>query len=295
MREEEISIKALVVCPTGIGTSKMLASRIKKEIFGIDLIEIKSIKEIQQEVNLKSYDLIISTVKLPFIDIDYILVSPLLTEENIVTIRNYVSNNIESLTENKHYLTAPKKAPLTSSKSTAITEVLTELKDVQSSIEAVLKNFRVYRMSDLEDYERILQEMVRSAEKENLLTHAKDVMDSLKNRERKGGLGIPGTGMALYHCRSEYVHELIFQVSHLEKAVLVKGMDGNNMYMKNLLLMLAPEELSVKKQEIVSLISTSLIENQEAIMIFSSANEEMIRERLETIFLDYLYTNLIRE
>ncbi len=45
MREEEISIKAVVVCPTGIGTSKMLASRIKKEIMEINVVEIKSIKE----------------------------------------------------------------------------------------------------------------------------------------------------------------------------------------------------------------------------------------------------------
>ncbi|MGG4201595.1 hypothetical protein [Peribacillus frigoritolerans] len=64
--------------------------------------------------------------------------------------------------------------------------------------------------------------------------------------------------------------------------------------MKNLLLMLAPEELSVKQQEIVSLISSSLIESNESIMIFSSSDEEMIRRRLEAIFLDYLYTNLIK-
>ena len=66
------------------------------------------------------------------------------------------------------------------------------------------------------------------------------------------------------------------------------------MSMKNLLLMLAPEELSVKQQEIVSLISSSLIESNESIMIFSSSDEEMIRRRLEAIFLDYLYTNLIK-
>ena len=66
------------------------------------------------------------------------------------------------------------------------------------------------------------------------------------------------------------------------------------MYIKNLLLMLAPEELSVREQEIVSLISTSLIESNEAIMIFSSSNEEMIRTKLEAIFLDYLHNNLIK-
>ncbi|MGG1675601.1 BglG family transcription antiterminator [Neobacillus sp. NRS-1170] len=293
MQEEDLSIRALVVCPTGIGTSKMLASRIKKEIIGIDSIEIKSIKEIQQQGNLYSYDVIISTVKLPFIDMDYILVSPLLSEENILTIKDYLRNNIDNLTKKKNYLKSVQKKVSTTSR--AIVEVLQEMKAIHDSIQAVLKNFIVYRMKDLEDYELILHEMVRKAEKDKLLTHVKDVMDSLKNREKKGGLGIPGTDMALYHCRDENVHELIFQITHLEKPTLTMGMDGNNMYMKNLLLMLAPEYLSAKEQEIVSLISTSLIENKEAIMIFSSSNEELIRARLETIFLDYLQTNFIKE
>jgi mannitol operon transcriptional antiterminator len=101
--------------------------------------------------------------------------------------------------------------------------------------------------------------------------------------------------MGLFHCRSEHVRKLIFQISHLEKPCLVRGMDGKDMYMKSLLLILAPEDLSAREQEIVSLISTSLIENNEAIMIFSSSNEEVILERLEKIFLDYLHTNLIKE
>ena len=132
-------------------------------------------------------------------------------------------------------------------------------------------------------------------EKEKLLTNGEDVLTSLKERESKGGLGIPETRMALFHCRNKHVQELIFQIAHLEHPLLVKGMDGKDMFIKNLLLMLAPEELAVREQEIVSLISTSLIENNEAIQIFSSANEEMIRERLEAVFLDYLHTNIIKE
>ncbi len=296
MREEKLSVDALVVCPTGIGTSKMLASRIKKEIIGIDHIEIKSIKEIQEQ-DVKSYDLIISTVKLPFLEIDYILVSPLLTEDNIGTIKNYLKNNIETLTEKRDYLPPPPaKVPSTHLvENAAITDVLQQLKDVQESIVALLTNFRVYRMPHVNDHEMVLEEMVRIAEEEQLLKSAKDVLVSLKERERKGGLGIPGTLMGLFHCRDANVHKLIFQISHLDEPLRVKGMDGKNMDMKNLLVLLAPDELSVREQEIVSLISTCLIENNEAIMIFSSSNEEMIRNKLESIFLTYLHKNIIKE
>ncbi|MFZ7946968.1 BglG family transcription antiterminator [Neobacillus sp. 19] len=297
LREEKLPIHALVICPTGIGTSKMLASRIKKEIPGIDHIEIKSIKEIQRKDQIKDFDMIISTVNLPFLDVDYMLVSPLLTEENIAAIRQFLRDNIETLTENKRYLASLSKeiSKAGSVTKTGITEVLEELKVVQHSIEAVLKNFRVYRVPHRNDHDQIIAEMVRKAEKDHLMTNRKAVLASIKERERKGGLGIPGTGMALFHCRDPHVHELIFQITHLEQSLVVKGMDGKDMKMKNLLLMLAPEELAVREQEIVSLISTSLIENHEAILTFSSANEAMIRTRLESIFLDYLYTNIIKE
>ncbi|MFK4996651.1 PTS sugar transporter subunit IIA [Bacillus sp. N9] len=173
--------------------------------------------------------------------------------------------------------------------------MLKEIKDVQQSIESLLDHFRVYRMEEKRRYEEILEEMVKHAERDKLLTNASEIMAALKDREAKGGLGIPNTTMALYHCRHRYVQDVVFQITHLSEPSLVKGMDGKDMYMKNLLLMLAPEELSIKEQEIVSLISTSLIENHEAMMTFSSANEEAIRKRLETIFLDYLHTNLIKD
>ncbi|MEH7093508.1 BglG family transcription antiterminator [Neobacillus vireti] len=297
MREEKLSINALIVCPTGIGTSKMLASRIKKEINGIDHFEIKSIKEIQNQTSLKRFDLIISTVKLPFLDIDYLLVSPLLTEENIITIRNFLKNNLKKVTEKRSYLPLSEtNAFVTDVKPNGtIFEVLNMLKDVQKSIEAVLTNFKVYKMQQVKDHEKVLAEMVITIQKQKLLTSSIDVLASLRERERKGGLGIPGTGMGLFHCRDKNIHELIFQISPLQEPIMIKGMDGQDMSMKTLLLLLAPEELSVREQEIVSLISTSLIENQEAIMIFSSANEQVIRAKLEAIFLHYLQTKIIKE
>ena len=206
-----------------------------------------------------------------------------------------LKNNIEHLTKNKQYVKSElQENQVLSPAREGLTKVLQELKDVHQSIDAVMKNFRVYRMP-YQRHEAIIEEMVIMAEEKKLLTNVEGVVAALQNRERKGGLGIPGTGMALFHCRHENVHELIFQIAHLDEPSLVKGMDGKDMYIKSLLLMLAPEELSVKEQEIVSLLSTSIIESNEAIMIFSSSNEEMIRTKLEAIFLDYLHTNLIRD
>ena len=78
--------------------------------------------------------------------------------------------------------------------------------------------------------------------------------------------------MGLFHCLDPHVTQLVFQVAHLDKPFLIKGMNGKPMEMKSLLLMLAPEGLSERENEILSLISTSLIENQASMMIYSLPN-----------------------
>lgn len=290
MQEENLSIKALVICPTGIGTSKMLKSRLKKEAAEIDVIEIKSMKEISEGADLKEYDLILSTVRLPFINAEYILVNPLLSDENILTIKNYLKNNIGSLTKGKEYQPEDgiKQAE---QRNLTLSAMLEEVRDIQESIESLIHNFRFYRMDGGESQEQILRKMLGNAEGDHLLANAEDVLQSLREREQKGGLGIPETNMALFHARSKNVHELIFQIAHLPEPCMVKGMDGRDVLLKNLLLMLAPLELSRSEQEILSLISTNIIETEEAILIFSSANEDMIYKKLESIFTEYLQSH----
>lgn len=288
MQEENLSIKALLICPTGIGTSKMLRSRLKKEVAEIDVIEIKSIKEMSEGADLKEYDLILSTVRLPFIHAEYILVNPLLSEENILTIKNHLKNNIESLTKGKQY---QELAEGGHQQPVSLGSMLEEIRDIQESIQSLIHNFRFYRMSGETSQEQILAKMLANAEEDHFLTNPEDVLQSLREREQKGGLGIPETNMALFHARSKNVRKLIFQIAHLPKPCLVKGMDGKEVAMKNLLLMLAPDELSRREQEILSLISTNIIETEEAILLFSSANEEMIFKKLELIFTEYLQSH----
>ncbi|WP_226672457.1 BglG family transcription antiterminator [Rossellomorea aquimaris] len=288
MNEEKVHIQAVVVCPTGIGTSKMLASRIQRELTMINKVEILSIKDFQT-ANLDDYDIVISTVRLPFTEVEYILVSPLLSEKDIGFIQSYLQSNVEKLTRKKYL------KPTQQQSGTEVRVLLQEIKDVHSSMEAILTNFKVHRKHSAGNHIKILTEVVEEAERDDLLQHTKEVVHKLMEREEKGGLGIPNTNMGLFHCRDDNVKKLIFQVAHLDEPCKIKGMDGAEMEMKSLLLMLAPEELSRREQEILSLISTSLIEDHRSMMIYSSTNEAVILKKLEEIFLDYLQTNLIKE
>lgn len=178
--------------------------------------------------------------------------------------------------------------------SSSLLDVLQEMKDVQTGIEAILNNLRIYRKSS-PDYTCVLREMVLELEQESLITDADVVFQKLLDREKMGGLGIPHTNMGLFHCRDDSIQELIFQICHLDNPCVIKGMDGKEVTLKHLLLMLSPDKLSIKEQEILSLISTSLIETDTALMIYSSSNEEMIRGKLEDLFSTYLQNKWIKE
>ncbi|SET51972.1 mannitol operon transcriptional antiterminator [Salinibacillus kushneri] len=295
MNEENVSINAVVVCPTGIGASKLLASRIQKELAEINEVNILSIKDFQT-ANLNDHDLIISTVRLPFTDVDYIHVSPLLTEKDIGVIKNYLQKNLEKLTRRKQFLpSSAQNKSFPKSKPLDVNELLQEIKDVHFSMESILRNLQVYRKQNTENHWKSIGEMIEEAEQQGLINNSMNVLNQLKEREKKGGLGIPNTNMGLFHCRSESVNQLVFQVSHLDNPCKVQGMNGEEIEVKNLLLMLAPENMSKREQEILSLISTSLIESDIATMIFSSSNEAIIRKKVEDLFLEYLQNNLIKE
>lgn len=295
MNEEKVRIDAVVVCPTGIGTSKMLASRIQKELPEINSVEILSINDFQS-AHFQDYDLVISTIRLPVTDVDYIMVNPLLSDKDIGDIQGYLQHNIEKITRKKQYLVSGKPDDVFQKNDRPdVLQLLGEIKDVQTSMEAVLSQFKLFKKQQTTDHWSVMQEVVSQAQENGIVTETGAVMDQLKERETKGGLGIPNTGMALFHCRDASIKGLLFQVVHLDNSYPVKGMDGGQVQMRNLLLMLAPQDMNDREQEILSLISTSLIENEEAMMIFSSSSESMIRHKLEDLFYGYLQNNLIKE
>lgn len=86
------SVSVLVVCSSGIGSSKMLRSRLEREFSEIDVKKIISLHKLHDE-DLKQYDLIISTVALDLDENKYLCVSPLLNEEE----KKLVKKKVESL------------------------------------------------------------------------------------------------------------------------------------------------------------------------------------------------------
>ena len=73
-------IKAVVVCPSGVGTSSFLISKLSKNFNDLNIVAKVSLKELKENIlKFKNYDLIITTVNLPYAYDNIIKISPTFT------------------------------------------------------------------------------------------------------------------------------------------------------------------------------------------------------------------------
>jgi mannitol operon transcriptional antiterminator len=88
---ESKNITVLLICSSGIGSSKILQHRINAELPQIKNIKAVSLFELF-EIEAKEYDIILSTLKLKGFEHEYVIVSPLLTKEDIGVIFTKIQN-----------------------------------------------------------------------------------------------------------------------------------------------------------------------------------------------------------
>lgn len=102
-KNKEIAFHVILACHAGIGTSHLLQERLKKH-FNFQIIDIVSSHE-ARKLKAGQADFVISTVPLRECELDYITVSPLLSDEDYIR----VGNMIDRLRVNRHLPTREKE------------------------------------------------------------------------------------------------------------------------------------------------------------------------------------------
>ncbi|MCY8977692.1 BglG family transcription antiterminator [Bacillus atrophaeus] len=288
IKKEEAKIKALIVCSSGIGSSKMLASRLKKELPEIQSFDMSSLIELKDR-DIGAYDMIVSTVPIPYENIDYIVVSPLLNEEDANQVKQYIKRKIPLILEKK------RRPDNGGCKETDIPDTLKTAEKMGrylDTIQHVLKNFTVNNIDTKPDDEPLPHQMFRLLEAEGLIHDAKKAAVCLLEREKQGGLGIPETGMALYHLKNEEIVLPFLKIYDLSKPYEVKGMDGKPLSMSRVLVMMAPADLPAEGSEILSAISSAIIESKASMKAFQNEGEQALYQRLNMLFHAWMKENL---
>ncbi|PEL08093.1 BglG family transcription antiterminator [Bacillus sp. AFS017336] len=282
-------ITALVLCSSGIGSSKMLASRIKKEIKEITEIEVSSLANLKN-IHFENYDIILSTVDMPGFSQKYFTVNPLLTKEEAEQIREEIKRNSltteATLLRKLHSKTVQKEITLETPES--IKQNMEIVHQFTETVLHILDTFETISLSFIPTSSILLLEVCKQANLRGLIGDYFEVSNQLLEREKKGGLGIPGTNVALYHCRSEYVVKPVFLSFQLHEPMVVKAMDQSTVKIEAALLLLAPVDIQLGQLEVLSTISSTIIEDEESMKIFASNNYTDVYKKLSYA----LYENL---
>jgi mannitol/fructose-specific phosphotransferase system IIA component (Ntr-type)/galactitol-specific phosphotransferase system IIB component len=83
-KQKEVAFHVILACNAGIGTSQLLLSRLK-EHFNFHIVDIISAHE-ADKITEQDADFIISTVPLKNCHIDYVVVSPMLNDEDYIKV-----------------------------------------------------------------------------------------------------------------------------------------------------------------------------------------------------------------
>lgn len=275
--EQHKGLRVLVICSTGIGTSKMLASKLERKFPEIEIAKHQSIFDLDK-TDLMAYDVIVSTVLLEDLEQRYVHISPMLTEEEAVKVKAALR---------KAALTRPK----TRQKKHKMAEGdflgnLQEMHSYSAVILQLLNSFKVYELpaNSISFLESICDQLVL----DGVIGNKKVLLQKLTEREAQGGLGIPDSRLALFHTRSDTVKGPGFFIFQLPEKVKLLAMDGEEMKADRILIMLAPESVKKEALDILSYISGLIIQDKSYMKKFEQAAQKEMEAFLTKEFQAFM-------
>jgi len=249
-RHEDIK-KILIVCPTGIVTSELLETRIKKHLPSLNLYEVVSVQNIDP-MSLNKFDYIISTVQLQVKHIDpskIYYISPIPTDKELKELTNLITNQFIN---------------------TQTLYTINPFKNGDIKIHHFLTTDSIFVNKNFNAMNEVLEYLVSYLEKENFVTplYRKSVFE----REATSSTALE-TGVAIPHGNPDYVKKTNI-------AILVNNKKihwGNDKV--DIVMMLSISKNDVKKISPIIAQIYDLISSRDRIEIifFGKTKEEIYR------------------
>lgn len=273
--------RVVVTCPTGMGTSRLLASRIQKSFDGVNVVEITSTLRLNRKMleDCKA-ELVISTVPVEVVLLPVVVVNPLLTEHDMSNIREQL-NGLSLLKEKV-------QDDESSHDSEDFLQSLSHMAQYNQAIVQLLKNF-FFAEIDSETDVRAISELAANMVADDEATR-RGVIRGLLDRETKGSTLIHGTNMILLHCSSPCTKELRFGIIHLKNGFFypeTPEAGEKQEFLRTVMVMLAPSDASQLFRDTIGYISTVLMDRWGLIGILHEGDKGSILEELTSIFKEF--------
>lgn len=279
-------LKAMVICSSGIGTSRILENRLTKHFNELKEITVVSLSEVN-DYQLTDFDFIFSTIFLPQFSVHYHLITPMLLSEELVKIKELIDERIE---QKKQYTLTDslKEINQVSNDKVPKEKTLKEIHHLSKTALSILNYFSIETVVENRPLEKTLLWICRQLQDIGILTEAENVQQKLIERVNMAPVGIPGTQMGLFHVRNTAVASSYFGIYELEREIPIIGIDRKEMRLKRLLIMVAPYPLNVVERELLGLVSSMVIENDSTTALFDKGEEEEVRKKIEKEFKAYV-------
>lgn len=274
-RTENRKPRAIVTCPTGMGTSKMLAVSLKHEVPEIEVVDILSVMQIKDErLKQSRADIIISTVDLNRKDLPVVVVSPMLSERDI----NRLKNKLVTLpiSDYSDYQEDVQEADHANETSQA--ELLEQIKlknEYGLAIKNVLDNTCIYTSSKDSVEDALMEYIERSFEKKNWKT----VFNQLMERESLGNIIFEKYEMVFFHNKIDGIEGLYSSAVNLNTNLEYKGKQINT-----LIILLAPKNATSVEVDVIGEYSRQLVMSGDLIKIIKEGDESKYNKALAQIY-----------
>lgn len=274
LKQLQPDVHAILVCSTGIGSSKLLQVRLQKEFPQIRIIDRVSWYEASR-LPKERYDIILSTIDLPINPSAYLKVSPLITQEDADRLHAFIRDT--AIASKPYPVDLPSNKP---NRTKAELDQLLSKKITLDQILWIIEQFEVVELEDnYNDLSSILEAACRHEQQKEILVEADLVKHRLLEREKSGSQMIPDTNLALFHTRSSAIHTSSLTLFRLKTPLYMDKHKKTSL--AQFLLMLAPQSLPWESLEVLSEISALLLED-ELIELLSDGNEQAIRHYITT-------------
>lgn len=277
----ETNINAVISCPTGIGTSRFLQTKLENKYPNLTVLEtISSLKIDENYLKNKSVDLIISTVELST-DVDYIFISPFLNYDDEKIIKKEILR-----------IAREKATKLKQEEKTVVTVVKEETSSVSQTD---MFNLMILGKEGIEYLQNIkyiengkssnLEELIRLSgnifgDTEN---HKEKIINDLQKRVNISSPYVEEIDMMLLHCSTEGVENIKSAIIRLENEIDLE----DNQKCKYVFLMLIPTQAKDYQREILSSISKKLIEDMDFVNHVRFSKKEIVSEKINNIIFDF--------
>ena len=267
--------RIVVACPTGMGTSRLLASRLRRTFPTLQIVDEIPILELNSDyIASKDFDFIISTVPIPRADKPVLVVSAALIDEDRKKIEAELS------LRNKEFLSSVEDLEPRPS----FMEGLAKMNSYGRAIHELMTNYffvreKIFNINDACD---LAGKIAGYDDKSRA-----EISKTLLLREDKGSTLIIGRHMILLHCKSTAIKAASFGILQLGEGFKYPD-DGE--IVRTAIVLLAPLDADEFTLETIGHIASVLLDRWGFIEILHEGDGSEIQREMLKIFKEFYKT-----